>query len=1564
MKIIKKIIIIIAITILILQTNVLADRLDDELDFAISMLDQLTEDIKVYTLDGGDIWFGAYKFTAKEKTSNWSYDTTGYVLHNFPTGNTKNTMGDYSSFTKVYDYTGATNYGKKVYSEYYLNDANSNSRTRLVEKGTNTWVRVVDITDFFNRNVLYGDPLYYSAILYVNYRGNPFGPYLKFSDFLNNYGEAPFASGTNGTDEEIVKKAREGYYNKEIKKSDKINITMRHIEIANGERIKIDKDIDYYGVTERQQCIFKPIIESGGKQYYFKQSFYQKVDDNGYLMDGDCGITNNRERYLPEENEAIDLVVFGVYERVATANIHYIVEGGDYTNENDKVLDSINLENIPLNEPRDFNIWTVIDPNDNIMYKKNPSLEKKVYTISNVKISLNYNGEDFHFSAKDGLGEVNWGNLFNNAKGILDGFYPLTNVWSDSTKMVFTPIDNNILTVVIEYKVDAPTIQEKRNVTVDYLYGINAHEGHSSNCLTLSNSTGKLKETDTYTYIKGDNVTGINLPQTIQHGDHTHTLVNSYFENAANDLTYHVDGSYTSRNPGVLNENLHIIAEYDPCELLSDSVPVYVYYFKQKPDGTVDRNNPESIGQSYSSFKLGDYKVGSTATANLPSTYDFSGTTCELKKSYIVNEVLSNPATWVSSKDSSENTNGITTFVTTRNVKIGSSKDIYIVAEYGEPSDQNGKTIYTSYSMRDMDNNARGLIASMDNQYYNVYRGIPSGANIYSQVKANDYLYTMSGYKVTGNRYYTVTVNVNFTFNYKCQGCECPGHDEPTYDAEGNVTGSRTVYDDCDGYCPGHTYTSSYTYTYDDINRTFEFYTIGQYEVFNISKVFLRNPLLNKANNGFSMWNGNTVSIAKNINSDFDTHVKFHYDDTFAKTITLDGTDGTYNLTQEPAKGNNPVIDYSSYKDTYWTAANNSIEEIEVKNDTLTVDGQVLLGGGNFVNTTAVAPSTSSTKSGDEIIYRKSVSNDKEFIERDINIPVMQANGKYETTENKIRYVSQEAFGQDASNDIVTDIDGFKENSALNNWVDIDGTPNRNKVNDVAVHTPVYIDITVDKNNTFNQALSFQNNGDNSDDRMTVALDKSFDIHFDVKGRNRNIKAYNNENTIWTEKWIKQVPQIKFPFDCYVKTSNNGDTMLCKANTWYDVTDFACGYTGIGDTGGTITVTVPVWTKEGTYSGTNGIVMRVIAQNDQVPANKEHIGLYGEGNWNRSNPDDSSVEGTISYANSIVDSRTNDQLTLNVVGRVYDFKFTYTDDSNYANEFKTGSFVDRMINRLPYAQKGDNPTNSYATALRLGSKIRYDLKTKGEASANVQVVPTFYWVSKDGGALQKVDVYYLNNGKREKLTTATGLTEKITLQAQSEMNKNNYNLLTNQEIGHTKTIGRVSNNYGYGSVTEIGKTGKIWLGKTERLAYDIITGNDTYAKNYGKNQTVDKVKTDGGFNNILKANSHWYGQFTLPQNAWFVAEGGNVNNAIDKEGYVIVYFNIVTKKEGEGTAYLSYQAPESNTQWQKEGWTAGRTITLPNGKTTIDLSTSTNFAGIAIYDANVNKDGSRNVITH
>ncbi len=265
----------------------------------------------------------------------------------------------------------------------------------------------------------------------------------------------------------------------------------------------------------------------------------------------------------------------------------------------------------------------------------------------------------------------------------------------------------------------------------------------------------------------------------------------------------------------------------------------------------------------------------------------------------------------------------------------------------------------------------------------------------------------------------------------------------------------------------------------------------------------------------------------------------------------------------------------------------------------------------------------------------------------------------------------------------------------------------------------------------------------------------------------------------------------------------------------------------------------------------------------------------------------------------------------------------------------------KVLNQ-PIGQSGQNVNSAYKYALKLGYSAAFDIKTKGTKSDSITMTPIAFWyVDKTTNAVQEVDLYY--HSIAERFIKIKSENDK------SIINANISSSIRNVPASERKDSLRIlGNRYNYTIDNRIGTFSKITLPMALRMSYNNISnylaqnfyGTTDYS-NFLSTLTRGNVNED----DVIHPIGHWYGEYRLPSSTLAVPKGevADANSNFLKNGYIIVQFDI--QSNYQDWAYLSYNKPDGNTQWQKEEMNS--TITLPNGNT-VTLSGPGN---VIIYEA-------------
>ncbi|WP_426333955.1 DUF5704 domain-containing protein [Paenibacillus silvae] len=509
-------------------------------------------------------------------------------------------------------------------------------------------------------------------------------------------------------------------------------------------------------------------------------------------------------------------------------------------------------------------------------------------------------------------------------------------------------------------------------------------------------------------------------------------------------------------------------------------------------------------------------------------------------------------------------------------------------------------------------------------------------------------------------------------------------------------------------------------------------------------------------------------------------------------------------------------------------------------------------------------------------------------------IPSEKTNKKDQPSTGQIRYTLADGSVEAEEEELAYDIAG---------------------INTVTVHTPVVNYSLVSDDQPHNQKTVPNMN------RSALILERPFTVRMPTSGQHLDVGSYPGYGNRDYAKYYR-IKQVRFPFDVY----SEDRTQFYPRNTWIDVPVYVL------DT----TFYLPVWVDEGDYQ----VQFRNIAEN--APDDFE--------NMSRSNAQpDANTDLTYHLA--------SDEVSVEVIGRLYDFEITDIADYNWELVFRRykGSIAPTWISywtgtqdidgdkRGNYSQftvpirPGSHPLQGYKNvAVKTGYHFKFDFKTKGNMFGprdGIRLTPTFDFVSKDGKTRVPVDLYYSTNQRNFiRIGSAEDQVKRF--------------VILNDRMRQVPGVQlRDTATYKYN------RYGEIHPGMMSEQAYqeyyrDKFTKMKTPVGGYSLLLMPEQLRTFIGPKtnipvtasaDVLRANAaiqQWYGEYSLPAEPYVVeagtnlAEYGRTHGGLDakspiflKNGYIVVNFNLESIREGNLAApHLQYiHAPLMN-QWLLEGF--------------------------------------------
>ncbi|WP_339257291.1 DUF5704 domain-containing protein [Paenibacillus sp. FSL R5-0713] len=487
-------------------------------------------------------------------------------------------------------------------------------------------------------------------------------------------------------------------------------------------------------------------------------------------------------------------------------------------------------------------------------------------------------------------------------------------------------------------------------------------------------------------------------------------------------------------------------------------------------------------------------------------------------------------------------------------------------------------------------------------------------------------------------------------------------------------------------------------------------------------------------------------------------------------------------------------------------------------------------------------------------------------------------------------------------------------------------------INPVTVHTPVVNYSLVSDDQPHNQKTVPNMN------RSALILERPFTVRIPTSGQHLDAGSYPGYGDRDYAKYYR-IKQVRFPFDVY----SADQTQFYPRNTWIDV------QVPVLDT----TFYLPVWVDEGDYQ----VEFRNIAEN--APS---HFSTEPE------------IDAQPDANTDLYYHAASDEVSVEVIGRLYDFEITDIADYNWVLVFRrfknslaptwisywTGTQDidgDKRGNKPQFTvpiRPGSHPLKGYQNvAVKTGYHFKFDFKTKGNMFGprdGIRLTPTFDFVSKDGNMRVPVDLYYSTNQRNFIRIGSTEDQVKRFVILNDRLRQ-----VPSEQLRDTAT-------YKYN------RYGEIHPGMMSERAYqeyyrDKFTKMKTPVGRYSLLLMPEQLRTFIGPKtnipttasaDVLRANAaiqQWYGEYSLPAEPYVVqagtnlAEYGRTHGGLDakspiflKDGYIVVNFNFESIREGNLAApHLQYiHAPLMN-QWLLEGFqrkvedSYGNSFTLRDG---------------------------------
>ena len=531
--------------------------------------------------------------------------------------------------------------------------------------------------------------------------------------------------------------------------------------------------------------------------------------------------------------------------------------------------------------------------------------------------------------------------------------------------------------------------------------------------------------------------------------------------------------------------------------------------------------------------------------------------------------------------------------------------------------------------------------------------------------------------------------------------------------------------------------------------------------------------------------------------------------------------------------------------ESFESEADDVVPEIQAKNDKFIFNGTIIMED-KYLETKTKRPedfNIDTEEVEENVLYQSA-----------LNIAATKTNGEYETT-GTMTYQR------------ISEVNPLFDATLIYDIADLDK---------VVIHTPTVCDATILPSQEYNQMLFPDKSV------APLVLDRYFKINLPTVGEHRYINGYEYRDY---DKYIDK-RQAKFPFDVY-----HGNTYI-KAGKWYtldsDITTFY----------------MPIWVDEGNYA----IDFRSISIN--ASAN----GGIG----------DTETLANLSLSNYVA----TDTIRVQVSGRVYGLNiYDITDYPTWESVFRipnstlptgftypvgtkdqNGKDIDINSKYTLPLVNGNHPTKQDVGTLKTGYVTRFSITTIGNMynfNDYIRIIPTFYYVDKEGKNRKEVDIYYSETFQNKKNNLVKMGSEFDKYNVKSFKLGDTFRSVPLIDIATTARIRGMSEDV---------------LKNTKKNVYTFtnIMIPENLRTFIGTNYTpTDSVPVGVSPDKVTKSMQRWYGEYYLPSEIHVVPknfdilEYARINGGIDydesfwlKDGYIIVNFDIETIKEKE--RHLSY----------------------------------------------------------
>lgn len=388
-------------------------------------------------------------------------------------------------------------------------------------------------------------------------------------------------------------------------------------------------------------------------------------------------------------------------------------------------------------------------------------------------------------------------------------------------------------------------------------------------------------------------------------------------------------------------------------------------------------------------------------------------------------------------------------------------------------------------------------------EIFDVTQGIPTGEDLYVNVSASEYIFSDAYLKVAGSYTYQVTVHKDYRlWRWNETAILNDLNGDGDFDDPGETLGDW------------ESRLESVAKTY-SVNRPYSYYEIDELNIYTLSGAVIHNEAIS----------GGQVTLSSSVTGpeievDHQTDMTSHLQPPRSSEFVSIRVS-----TEDLGKIEGNLAYPSLPNESLRSQAENAIDQVLVRNDSLVIDGHQVLDD-SWVQVDGSAPDS---------------------------IPQAPLNPSGDLYIDKMVIDHRVPNGLKPSSGAIT----YDLAYSLRGGVALTQSLSIDSINDVMVHTPVVCNPELNEISRETQLVN------PDEDVFQLVLEESFHLDFDFQGRHLMIPGYGDND--YAKYTLEK--QVRFPFDVYIGEDYEG--LFLPKNTWGDFSSLEN------------TFFVPSWVEEG-----------------------------------------------------------------------------------------------------------------------------------------------------------------------------------------------------------------------------------------------------------------------------------------------------------------------------------------------------------------------------------------------